>query len=561
MKIALIPARGGSKRIPRKNIRLFGGRPVIAWSIAAARDSGLFDRIICSTDDEEIAAVAQAWGAEAPFRRPAALSDDHATTLAVVQHALEWAGAEGLPLEAICCIYPASPFVTAERLRAGYEALKASGAQFCLPVARFPAPIQRAIRRTADDRLEMFQPDQFAVRSQDLEPGWFDVGQFFWGRPDALRRGVRVFGPDTVALETPLWRAVDIDTPEDWIRAERLWNALSDEERGQTSAAPGAVEPFNVLITSISQKLSCIREVRRGLLKLNPEGRVHGGDVDPDCLGRGFVDAFWPMPRLDALSLDVVTDYCRDHHIRAIVPTRDGELAWFAARREALAAAGVTVMVSGPDVVELCVDKLRFARELAALGYPAIPAHEDAAACGEGRLVVKERFGAGSIGVALDLSPTEATAAARRFEQPIFQPFIPGAEYSVDTFTASDGVTKGAVARRRDRVVRGESQITTAVDAPALEALCAAAASAIRLRGHAVWQVIEDARGGWHIVECNCRIGGASSLGIAMGLDSFFWTFAEAAGDDLSRHPFLRSPVNLRQVRVPHDIIEADPGL
>src|SRR5689334_7838747 len=143
MKIALIPARCGSKRIPRKNIRLFGGRPVIAWSIAAARDSGLFDRIICSTDDEEIAAVAQAWGAGAPFRRPAALSDDHATTLAVVQQALEWAGAEGLPLEAICCIYPASPFVTAERLRAGYEKLTESDAQFCLPVARFPAPIQR----------------------------------------------------------------------------------------------------------------------------------------------------------------------------------------------------------------------------------------------------------------------------------------------------------------------------------------------------------------------------------------------------------------------------------
>jgi pseudaminic acid cytidylyltransferase len=563
MRMAVIPARGGSKRIPRKNIRLFGGRPIIAWSIAAAKATGLFDHIICSTDDDEIAAVAEAWGAEAPFRRPAALSDDHATTLAVVQHALEWAEAQGMPLEAICCIYPASPFVTESRLKQGYERLQASGAQFCLPIARFPAPIQRAIRQTADGRLEMFQPKQFDVRSQDLEPAYFDVGQFCWGRTEAFRRGLRVFGPDTVGLETPLWRAVDIDTPEDWLRAERLWSTLDGQERAfpEPAREPGAVGPFNVLITSVAQKLSCIREVRRGLLKLNPEGQVHGGDADPTCLGRSFVDAFWLMPRLDALSLDALIDYCREHDIRAIVPTRDGELAWFAERRAALGVAGIAVMAPAPDTVDLCLDKLRFARELGSMGYPAISAFEDAGSCPGERLVVKERFGAGALGVRLDLSPTTAVAAAEGLDRPIFQPFIQGTEYSVDTFTTSGGATKGAVVRRRDRVVGGESQITTAVDAPALETLCAEAAVAIGLRGHAVWQVIEDAAGAPHIVECNCRIGGASSLSIAMGLDSFFWAFSEAAGGDLSVHPFLRSPVNLRQTRIPHDVIEADPGL
>jgi carbamoyl-phosphate synthase large subunit len=570
--MALIPARGGSKRIPRKNIRLFGGRPVIAWSIAAARDSGLFDRIVCSTDDEEIAAVAEAWGAEAPFRRPAALSDDHATTLAVVQHALEWAEAQGMPLEAICFIYPASPFVTASGLTEAYERLQASGAQFCLPIARFPAPIQRAIRRGENDRLEMFQPDLFNVRSQDLEPAYFDVGQFCWGRPEAFRRGLRIFGPDAVGLETPLWRAVDIDTPEDWLRAERLWNAFGDGGRGSLQPAetralipdeggPAPIGPFNVLITSVSHKLSCIREVRRGLVKLNPDGRVYGADVDPDCLGRDFVDVFWRTPRLDSLSLDALIDYCRAHHIRVIVPTRDGELAWFAERRSGLMAAGITVMVPDPDIVALCLDKLRFARELGAMGYPAIPAYEDAASCSGERLVVKERFGAGSLGVKLDLAATSAAAAAEGLSRPIFQPFVAGLEYSVDTFTTSGGVTKGAVARRRDRVVRGEAQITTAADKPEMEALCARAATAIRLRGHAVWQVIEDPHGGPHIVECNCRIGGASSLSLSMGLDSFYWAFREAAGDDLSRLPFIRSPVNLRQIRIPHDIIEADPGL
>ncbi|MET0295264.1 MAG: pseudaminic acid cytidylyltransferase [Phenylobacterium sp.] len=223
MRLALIPARGGSKRIPRKNIRPFAGKPVIAWSIAAAADSGLFDRIVCSTDDEEIAAVAQACGAEAPFRRPPELSDDHATTLAVVQHALDWAQGDGLPLDALCCIYPASPFVTAQALRDAHAQLETTGAGYCFPVARFPAPIQRAIRRRPDGRLDMFQPETFNTRSQDLEPGYFDAGQFYWGRPDAWRRGLRMFGPDATAIEIPLWRVADIDTPEDWERAEKLW--------------------------------------------------------------------------------------------------------------------------------------------------------------------------------------------------------------------------------------------------------------------------------------------------------------------------------------------------
>lgn len=344
-----------------------------------------------------------------------------------------------------------------------------------------------------------------------------------------------------------------------WAPATELEDAIPRiiaHETAQAGAARPA--PFNVLITSVSQKLSCVREARRALLKLHGEGQVHGGDIDPDCPARGFVDAFWTMPRLEALSLDALIGYCRDRRIGAIVPTRDGELAWFAERRAALAQAGVAVMVPGPDAVDLCLDKLRFARELRALGYPAIPAFEDPASCASDRLAVKERFGAGSLGVRLGVSAAEALAAARQCRRPIFQPFIAGTEYSVDTFTAADGATKGAVARRRDRVVRGESQVTTAVDAPALEALCAEAATAIGLRGHAVWQAIEDAAGDLHIIECNCRIGGASSLSIAMGLDSFFWAFCEAAGDDLSRHPFRRSPVNLRQTRIPHDVICTD---
>lgn len=330
-------------------------------------------------------------------------------------------------------------------------------------------------------------------------------------------------------------------------------------EQGRGDAAAAA--PLNVLITSVSQKLSCVREVRRALDKLAAGGEVIGADLDPGCLARGFVDRFWTMPRLDALSTGDLIDYCRANDVGIIVPTRDGELSWFAGRRAALAEAGVAVMVPGPDAVETCLDKLRFARDLRARGFPAIPTFETADAGGAGRLVVKERYGAGSLGIALDVPAAEAAEIAARFKAPIFQPFVEGAEYSVDTFSTASGATKAVVARRRDKVVRGESQITTAVSAPAIERLCAEAAEAIGLRGHAVWQVLEDAAGALHIIECNCRIGGASSLSIAMGLDSFYWAFCEARGDDLARHPFHRSPVNLRQTRIPHDVIETDPGL
>jgi len=343
---------------------------------------------------------------------------------------------------------------------------------------------------------------------------------------------------------------------------ESIPRIIAHERAAGAAAERPAPAVFDVLITSVSQKIACVRAVRQALAKLGEGGRVHGGDLDPACLARGFVDAFWAMPRLESLPLADLVAYCRAQGIRAIVPTRDGELAYFARHRAALAAEGIAVMVSDPPAVDICLDKRRFAAELIGLGFPAIPASDDPdAVTGDGRLVVKERFGAGSQGLALDVDRDTARRVAAGFAQPLFQPFVAGVEYSVDTFFTADGTPKGAVARRRDKVVRGESQITTAVDAPALEALCLAAGRAIGLRGHAVWQVIEEAAGRLHLIECNCRIGGASSLSLAMGLDSFFWFFAEAAGHDLSSHPFRRSAVRLRQVRVPHDLVFADPGL
>ncbi|WP_102107863.1 pseudaminic acid cytidylyltransferase [Oceaniglobus roseus] len=227
MSVCLIPARGGSKRIPRKNVRPFAGRPMIAWPIQAARAAG-FGRILVSTDDEGIAEVARTEGAEVPFLRPVALSDDHATTIAVVRHALDWLEGEGALPEALCCLYATAPFVKAEDLARGREML--AGAEWVIPVTGYGFPIQRAVRITPEGRLAMFDAAQYATRSQDLEPAYHDAGQFYWARTAAWRSDAPPFGPGTLPLVLPRWRVQDIDTEEDWDRAERMFQVLT--ERG-----------------------------------------------------------------------------------------------------------------------------------------------------------------------------------------------------------------------------------------------------------------------------------------------------------------------------------------
>ena len=226
MKLAVIPARGGSKRIPRKNIKPFFGRPIIAWSIEAARASGCFDRVIVSTDDVEIAQVARDVGAEVPFMRPAELSDDHAGTIAVVRHAIEWQAASGPAPSQVCCIYATAPFLLAEDVQQGLAELVRSGADFAFSVTAYPSPIQRAIRIDPTGRVSMFDPEQFKTRSQDLEPAYHDAAQFYWGRTSAWLSAVTLFGPASAAVVLPPHRVQDIDTPDDWVRAEWMFKAL-----------------------------------------------------------------------------------------------------------------------------------------------------------------------------------------------------------------------------------------------------------------------------------------------------------------------------------------------
>ena len=222
MNIAVIPARGGSKRIPRKNIKEFFGKPMIAWSIEAAKESKLFDHIIVSTDDAEIAEVARQWGAEVPFMRPAELADDYAGTTEVIAHATQWALDQGFDVDAVCCIYATAPFVQVKDLKQGLEALNSGGWAYSFTVTDYASPIFRSFKQTAAGGIEMFFPEHFSTRSQDLPTALHDAGQFYWGRPSAWLRGKRIFDQDSIPVVIPRWVVQDIDTQDDWERAEIL---------------------------------------------------------------------------------------------------------------------------------------------------------------------------------------------------------------------------------------------------------------------------------------------------------------------------------------------------
>lgn len=227
MNLCVIPARGGSKRIPRKNIRDFCGKPMIAWSIEAAIKSNCFDRIVVSTDDEEIASVAMRYGAEMPFMRPAQLADDYTGTTAVIAHAIDWQNSHGEVPDKVCCLYATAPFVQATDLQKGFDILESSGAEFAFSVTSYAFPIQRAILIAENQRVEMFQPEHFNTRSQDLEEAWHDAGQFYWGLTSAWLESKPVFSKHSIAIPLPRYMVQDIDTPEDWVRAELMFSALA----------------------------------------------------------------------------------------------------------------------------------------------------------------------------------------------------------------------------------------------------------------------------------------------------------------------------------------------
>ena len=223
--VAIIPARGGSKRIPRKNIRPFFGKPIIAYGIETALRSGLFESVVVSTDDADIAAVAREHGGQA-LMRPSALADDFTGTNAVVRQALQALAGAGTRYEFACCIYATAPFLRAEYLVQGFERLRASDRSFAFSVTTFEFPIQRALRMGADGRVDPMDARYSKVRSQDLEHAWHDAAQFYWGRAAAYLDEIELYSDASIGIPIPRHLVQDIDTLEDWRRAELMFGAL-----------------------------------------------------------------------------------------------------------------------------------------------------------------------------------------------------------------------------------------------------------------------------------------------------------------------------------------------
>ena len=228
MNVAVIPARGGSKRIPRKNIKDFCGKPIIFWPIEIAKKSELFDHILVSTDDKEIAKIANSLGVKVPFVRPNELSDDYSSTTEVISHAVSWMLKEGWQPKNVCCIYPTSVFLTVDDLWRGFNTLVRGNWSYTFSATSFKYPIFRSFKETDNGGIEMFFPEHFESRSQDLPEAFHDATQFYWGLPDAWLDNLKLFEKHSSPIKIPNWRVSDIDTEEDWKRAELLFNIINN---------------------------------------------------------------------------------------------------------------------------------------------------------------------------------------------------------------------------------------------------------------------------------------------------------------------------------------------
>src|SRR5690625_165804 len=295
--------------------------------------------------------------------------------------------------------------------------------------------------------------------------------------------------------------------------------------------------------------------VRNLFLNRNIHCKVLGADSNDKCIARHFVDEFWQMPFLTELNIGDLIKFCQKNEVKVIFPTREGELTFFAQYKQELMKNGVHVMVSDFDALKLVQDKFAFYDQLKRNGFPVIETGLSIDSVKAKTYVVKERFGAGSRGLALDVSESKAREMAKTLSQPIFQPYITGKEYSVDLYVDRFRNCKGVIVRERVVVIDGESQITRTIRHHEIEHLTIKLAKQLNLYGHVMFQVIVDNSASIHIVECNPRFGGASTLSVRAGLESFYWFYLESCGKSLDNIPFNRSENELTQVRYLKDLV------
>jgi RimJ/RimL family protein N-acetyltransferase len=340
---------------------------------------------------------------------------------------------------------------------------------------------------------------------------------------------------------------------KDWVRSvpalQTAFPKLVDVEKSEHDNGHQIVEHPAVLISSISKKMPLIEAVRHATNKLGKFQTIHGYDSDAFCLGQYGVDQFWHSSLLNEMEPEQIIAYCQQNRITAIIPTRDADLEFYAYHSSLFHKWGIQPMVSPLETIFTCSDKKKFAEVLLKDRFPVIPTFLSPDNLEASSYVVKERKGAGSQLLGLDLTREEALRQSCHLKEPIFQPYIKGQEWSVDVYRSFKGDVKRSVARQRNTVVNGESQVTTTVHYPKLEHLCQEMAEKLNIRGPAVFQVIENGNGNFHVIECNPRFGGASTASIAVGWDVFFWFFVECLSLSIHDYPFLRHKGEIRQIR------------
>lgn len=308
-----------------------------------------------------------------------------------------------------------------------------------------------------------------------------------------------------------------------------------------------------ILITSISSKVPLISSIRDSAnLK---EIYIIGADINKHVVGSHFVDEFWHMPKLADMPVNEILNFCKKKGVNIIFPTRDGELKYFAEHYQEFKQNNISVMVSDKRSIEITQDKFLFFKELRKMGYPVIETTRDINALKCSRFVVKERYGSGAKNMLININKEDAISGANYLESPIYQPFIQGKEYSVDVYVNRNGKSKGAIARERVMVVDGESQITRTIENEKLTNLSMNLAEDLGLSGHVMFQILLDTHNNPQIIECNPRIGGASTLSVRAGLTSFQWFILESNNESLDDYPFIQCSKDLTLIRYKKDLI------
>ncbi|WP_445397084.1 ATP-grasp domain-containing protein [Zobellella sp. An-6] len=317
--------------------------------------------------------------------------------------------------------------------------------------------------------------------------------------------------------------------------------------------------PLKVLISSASHKIPLLRAMETAARSIHPSAEVVAGDVSPNALSAYVANSFWHMPRTVDENLDLILAGCRKRGITSVLPTRDDELLFWSRHADTLRVAGIEVLSSRLESLELCIDKLEFSRFGVREQLPFIPTSLHINDINAEKYVIKERFGAGARSIGIGLSHDEAIIHANSLKQPVFQPYVKGVEISIDAWLDRQSKVKGLVLRRREVVISGESRVTTTFHDEKIEQAAARILERLDLYGPIVMQVIIDGDGNMHVIECNARFGGASTTSIAAGLDTLRWSLLEAIGEDIKQYPFNRLPGEVRQIRVPGDLYIYDP--